>query len=45
MKRVLKNLRDYKTFIEVDKEEGMKTLGSRLVITEKEKHDGQKTQC
>ena len=37
----IKILQDYETFEEV-KDEGQETLGSRWVITEKEKHDGQK---
>ena len=40
-KAEIKNLQDYKTFKEV-KDEGQTTVGSRWVITEKEKHDGQK---
>ena len=45
MKRAeIKNLQDYETFEEV-KDEGQEMLGSRWVITEKEKHDGQKQKC
>ena len=40
----IKNIQDYETFEEV-KDEGQETLGSRWVITEKEKHDGQKQKC
>ena len=40
----MKNLQDYETFEEV-KDKGQETLGSRWVITEKEKHDGQKQKC
>ena len=40
----IKNLQDYETFEEV-KDKGQETLGSRWVITEKEKHDGQKQKC
>ena len=44
-KRVeIKNLQDYETFEEVI-DEGQETLGSRWVITEKEKHDDQKQKC
>ena len=35
------NLLDYDVFEEV-KDEGQETIGSRWVVTEKEKHDGQK---
>ena len=35
------NLLDYEVFEEV-KDEGQETIGSRWVVTEKEKHDGQK---
>ena len=38
----MENLRAYETFEEVE-DEGRKTIGSRWVITKKEKHDGQKT--
>ena len=45
MKQIeIKNLQDYETFEEV-KDEGQEMLGSRWVITEKEKHDGQKQKC
>ena len=37
------NLMDYDVFEEV-KDEGQETIGSRWVVTEKEKHDGQKQQ-
>ena len=37
------NLQDYDVFEEV-KDEGQDTIGSRWVVTEKEKHDGQKQQ-
>merc|ERR1712089_60158 len=37
----IENLKHYKTFEEVI-DEGQKTIGSRWVITEKQKHDGQK---
>ena len=37
-------MRDYETFEEV-LDEGQDTVGSRWVVTRKEKHDGQKTQC
>ena len=37
------NLMDYDVFEEV-KDEGQETIGSRWVVTEKEKHDGQKLQ-
>ena len=40
----IKNLQDYETFEEV-KDEGQETLGSRWIIIEKEKHDGQKQKC
>ena len=41
-KAEVKNLQDYKTFIEV-KDEGQAKVGSRWVITKKEHHYGQKT--
>ena len=37
----VKNLMDYNVFEEV-KDEGQETIGSRWIVTEKEKHDGQK---
>ena len=37
------NLTDYDTFEEVE-DTGQEKIGSRWVITEKEKHDGQKSQ-
>ena len=43
-KAEIKNLKDYKTFVEV-KDEGQTWVRSRWVITEKEQHDGQKTLC
>ena len=39
----VKNLMDYNVFEDV-KDEGQETIGSRWVVTEKEKHDGQKLQ-
>ena len=39
----LENLKDYETFYEVE-DTGQERVGSRWVITRKEKHDGQKTQ-
>ena len=39
----VKNLMDYDVFEEVS-DEGQETIGSRWVVTEKEKHDGQKLQ-
>ena len=39
----VENLMDYDVFEEV-KDEGQETIGSRWVVTEKEKHDGQKLQ-
>ena len=39
----IQNLKDYDTFEEVE-DEGQERVGSRWVITKKEKHDGQKTQ-
>ena len=36
----IKNLLDYDTFEEI-KDKGQETIGSRWVITQKEKHDGQ----
>ena len=40
----IKNLTDYDTLEEV-KDKGQEMIGSRLVITVKETHDGQKQQC
>ena len=40
----IENLMDYETFEEVA-DEGQNVIGSRWVITVKEKHDGQKQQC
>ena len=40
----IRNLKDYDTFEELP-DEGQETIGSRWVITQKEKHDGQKQQC
>ena len=40
----IKNLQEYETFIKV-KNEGQTRVGSRWVITEKEQHNGQKTNC
>ena len=40
----IRNLKDYDTFEEVP-DEGQQTIRSRWVITQKEKHDGQKQQC
>ena len=40
-KAEIKNLQDYETFIEV-KDEGQARVGSRWVLTKKEKHDSQK---
>ena len=37
----IKNLETYETFEEVD-DIGQETIGSRWIVTEKEKHDGQK---
>merc|ERR1712243_528036 len=37
----IENLRTYETFEEV-RDEGQETIGSRWIITEKQKHDGQK---
>ena len=37
----IENLRTYETFEEVA-DEGQETIGSRWIITEKQKHDGQK---
>ena len=37
----IENLKTYETFEEVD-DEGQETIGSRWIVTEKEKHDGQK---
>jgi len=37
----IENLRTYETFEEVI-DEGQETIGSRWIITEKQKHDGQK---
>ena len=42
--REINNLKDFDTFVEVS-DEGQKTVGSRWVITRKEEHDGQKTDC
>ena len=39
----VRNLMDYDVFEEVS-DEGQETIGSRWVVTEKEKHDGQKLQ-
>ena len=39
----VKNLLDYDTFEEIE-DVGQETIGSRWVITVKEKHDGQKQQ-
>ena len=41
--REMENLNDYDTYDEV-KDEGQSTIGSRWVITRKQKHDGQKTE-
>merc|ERR1712002_1333184 len=38
---VIDNLKPYETFEEID-DEGQETIGSRWIVTEKEKHDGQK---
>ena len=40
----IKNLTDYDTLEEV-KDKGLEMIRSRLVITVKEIHDGQKQQC
>ena len=40
----IRNLKDYDTFEEVP-DEGLETIGSCWVITQKEKHDGHKQQC
>ena len=37
----IRNLKDYDTFEEFP-DEGQQTIGSHWVITQKEKHDGQK---
>ena len=37
----IKNLKTYEIFEKVD-DEGQETIGSRWIVTEKEKHDGQK---
>merc|ERR1712240_648951 len=37
----IENLKTYETFEDVD-DEGQETIGSRWIVTEKEKHDGQK---
>ena len=37
----IENLRMYGTFEEVD-DEGQETIGSRRIVTEKEKHNGQR---
>ena len=42
-KNEIKNLLDYDTFEEIE-DVGQETIGSRWVITVKEKHDGQKQQ-
>ena len=42
-KREIENLMDYSTFEEVE-DEGQETIGSRWVVTQKEKHDGQNTE-
>ena len=42
-KREVENLINYSTFEEVQ-DEGQETIGSRWVVTQKEKHDGQKTE-
>ena len=39
--REIENLKTYETFEEVE-ENGQETIGSRWIVTEKEKHDGQK---
>ena len=39
-KNKIKNLLDYNTFGEIE-DRGLKTIGSRWVITQKEKHNGQ----
>ena len=39
----VENLMDYSTFEEVE-DDGQETIGSRWVVTQKEKHDGQKTE-
>merc|ERR1711895_242355 len=36
----IQNLKTYETFEEI-KDEGQETIGSRWIITEKQKHDGQ----
>ena len=40
----IRNLKDYETVEEVP-DEGQDTVGSRWVITQKEKHDDQKEAC
>ena len=40
----IRNLKDYDTFEEV-RDEGQERIGSQWVVTEKEKHDGQKQAC
>ena len=40
----IRNLKDYDTFEEVQ-DEGQERIGSQWVVTEKEKHDGQKQAC
>ena len=40
----IRNLNDYDTFEEVP-DEGQETIGGWWVITQKEKHDGQKQAC
>ena len=42
-RREVENLMDYSTFEEVQ-DEGQETIGSRWVVTQKEKHDRQKTE-
>ena len=39
----IKNLEDYEVFVEIV-DEGQETIGSCWVITQKEKHNGQKTE-
>ena len=43
-KNEIKNLLHYENFEEMA-DEGHKTIGSRLVVTQKEKHDGQNQLC
>ena len=40
----IRSFKDYDTF-EEDPDEGQETIGSRLVVAQKKKHDGQKQQC